>query len=95
MAGYNDDCVKFFGITRVAFNGNTDKTWRITGIDNSTEGDELALVFEYASEGTIREFMERFLRPGEPLFNWTMICTMLADIIGGLRTIHARGIAHR
>ncbi|KAK5987852.1 hypothetical protein PT974_11986 [Cladobotryum mycophilum] len=57
--------------------------------------EELALVFDYVAEGTVQNFLQRSLVQGEPLKSWTSICGMLGDIVTGLKTLHARGIAHR
>jgi len=92
LAGNMIGCIEFYGFTKVPI----DRSNNICTLSaSSLSGFKFALVFDYASEGPILNYLEKALQPGQPVGNWKIICDAMHDLANGLRTIHAAGIIHR
>jgi hypothetical protein len=55
---------------------------------------EFALVFDFASEGTSIEYLDKHLESHNAKANWGRICDILGGVADGLRTIHSRNVIH-
>ncbi|KAF2258979.1 kinase-like protein [Lojkania enalia] len=96
LAGDSSGCVPFYGFCKVSLN----KTGHIIDLNStkespSTTKQTFALVFDFAEQGDILDFLEKRLKPGEPEENWLVICGALSGLAHGLMTIHKKGIIHR
>lgn len=67
-------CVRFYGVTTLAIGS----------------AEELFLVFDLATGGSIDEYLDRF---GVDL-GWNDVLQLFYDIASGLHELHSRGIAH-
>ena len=54
-----------------------------------------ALVFDFASEGTVLEYLQDHLQPSAVLENWLKITNVLSGVIEGLSVVHKHEIVHR
>ena len=54
-----------------------------------------ALIFEFATEGTILDYVQSRLRPSHVKWNWKQVASALETIAAGLALLHKRGILHR
>lgn len=91
LAGHADGCVRFFGFTTVLVDSSQNI---LSGSADGTESS-FALVFDFANQGTVQDYLEWALTPGSTKENWVTILSMLGDICFGLETIHSRGVLHR
>ncbi len=53
------------------------------------------LVFEYASERTVLDYLKKHMKPGKAISNWESICYALGSVVGGIKTIHRKNVIHR
>jgi serine/threonine protein kinase len=91
LSGDAGGFVKFFGFTRMYTNAANELLTQ----PSPDASPAFLLVFEYATEGTILDYLRKHLHHGEVLQNWNKICSALNGITIGIKTIHGRNILHR
>lgn len=96
LAGDSSGCVPFYGFCKVF----VDEAGHVIDLNANKElpssaKETFALVFDFAEDGNILEFLEKRLKPGELEENWLVICGALSGLAKGLMTIHKKGIVHR
>lgn len=91
MGGFSIGCVKLLGIT--SFPINEFESVALSSHLSNYE-DELFLVFERASEGSLPDFVERELKGTAGTKSWTIVLDTLSSIARGLANIHEHGIIH-
>lgn len=91
VGGCSIGCVKLLGIT--SFPINEFESVALSSHLSNYE-DELLLVFERASEGSLPGFMERELQGTTGTESWTVVLDTLSSIARGLANIHGHGIIH-
>jgi hypothetical protein len=73
-----------------------DEQGRLCAIKNTTpQRTTFALIFDYASIGTIQEYLIQCLKDGEHLENWKILFGALCDVADGLKQLHRRSVVHR
>jgi hypothetical protein len=92
LAGATIGFVEFFGFTKLFVDGEG----RLSQVALSEEySAAFALVFDFASEGTILDHLKNALVPGAISQNWEAICHALSGVALGLSEIHAHNVVHR
>jgi serine/threonine protein kinase len=85
--------IKFFGFTRIPVYRDINQ---ICSLPYEDQVDiRLTLVFDYASGGTLLEYLQNSLQPGKPYHSWGEVRGCLLDVARGLEEIHKRSIVHR
>jgi serine/threonine protein kinase len=85
--------VKFLGFTEITVDTENNS---ISSVKPQTSSKtRLGLVFDYASGGTLVEYLKTNLQPGQPIHSWGEICVCLLEVSRGLEEIHRNAIVHR
>jgi serine/threonine protein kinase len=92
LGGSSTGCVEFFGISTFS-DSVDDASSSQTGF--SLAGRNLVLVSEYATEGSIREFLSKRLPDLTYEESWVLIVDMLSNVANGLYSLHRHGVIHR
>jgi serine/threonine protein kinase len=82
--------VEFLGFTKIFI----DSYGRLSQV-GPTSSAVFALVFDFASEGTILDHLSNILVPGQASQNWEIICDVLNGVSSGLRELHGHDVVHR
>jgi serine/threonine protein kinase len=92
LAGSAHSCIDFYGFTQISF----DEQGRPCAMGDSPSTESVfALIFDYASEGTLQDYLSKHLKTGEPLANWRVIISALGEVADGLKSLHSRNVVHR
>jgi len=83
LAGTTGGCVDFYGITKLP----KYETQESSNSDDAI----LCLVFNRASEGNLRDVLERHNKKND----WAFIIETLTTVGSGLDGLHKHGVAHR
>jgi hypothetical protein len=87
LGGRAVGCVQFLGVATV--HRGLDKD------DGSQTRDELFLVFEKATQGTIFDFLSRQLKDVTFVRSWYILIDALTSIAGGISSLHTHRVLHR
>ncbi|KAL2861631.1 kinase-like domain-containing protein [Aspergillus pseudodeflectus] len=87
LGGRAVGCVQFLGVATV--HRGLDKD------DGSQTRDELFLVFEKATQGTIFDFLSRQLKDVTFVRSWYIVIDALTSIAGGISSLHTHRVLHR
>jgi serine/threonine protein kinase len=91
IGGFHLGSVKFLGITFLPIN----ESGSVTLSSRASESEnELFLVFERASEGTLLDFVEQKMRNTSGEESWIFILDNLSAIARGLANLHHHKIIH-
>jgi serine/threonine protein kinase len=88
-------CIQFYGFTQVYVDESRKTIYPDLPAESDTATPLFALVFDYASEGPVLEYLKEALQPGSLEENWLIVCDVLGGVAEGLKTIHQKDVIHR
>jgi hypothetical protein len=91
LSGSNTGFIQFFGFTEVFLDGNG----RLFLIREPNMKRKFALVFDFATEGTVLDYLKSRLQGSQFQSNWLELSSAMESIVGGISLLHRRGILHR